>query len=96
MGVLTMAKGVSHRIQIEQLRDHLREERRKAVRKLGAKATARNFTLTRFITLQRAFEAAERAIRDEIVEESHRTAEAAKDPQPPKGYSYSPPELEDT
>jgi len=61
-----MAKVVSHRAQLEQLRDQLREERRKAVQKLGPRATARNFTLTRFITLQRAIEAVERAIQDEI------------------------------
>ena len=64
-----MAKAVSHRAQLEQLRDQLREERRKAVQKLGPRATARNFTLTRFITLQRAIEAAERAIQDEIAAE---------------------------
>jgi len=88
-----MAKGVSHRGQLEQLRDHLREERRKAVQKLGtAPISSKNFTLARFVTLQRAFDAAERAIRDEIVEESKRTAEA---PQPSKAYS-SLPELEDT
>jgi len=39
-----MAKAVSHRAQLEQLRDQLREERRKAVQKLGPRATARNFT----------------------------------------------------
>jgi hypothetical protein len=66
---LAVAKDVSHRAKLEQLRDHLREERRKAVQKLGPKATARNFTLTRFITLQRAIEAAERAIQDEIAAE---------------------------
>ena len=92
-----MAKGVSHRGQLEQLRDHLREERRKAVQKLGTARpiSSKNFTLARFVTLQRAFDAAERAIRDEIVEESKRTAEPTKQPQPSKAYS-SLPELEDT
>jgi hypothetical protein len=51
---MTMAKGVTHREQLEHLRDHLREERRKAVQKLGSSPTARNFTLTRFITVQGA------------------------------------------
>jgi len=91
-----MAKGVSHRGQLEQLRDHLCEERRKAVQKLGtAPISSKNFTLARFVTLQRAFDAAERAIRDEIVEESKRTAEPTKQPEPSKAYS-SLPELEDT
>jgi len=46
-----MAKGVSHRGQLEQLRDHLREERRKAVQKLGtAPISSKNFTLARFVT----------------------------------------------
>ena len=47
-----MAKGVSHRGQLEQLRDHLREERRKAVQKLGTARpiSSKNFTLARFVT----------------------------------------------
>ena len=62
-----MAQGV-HRAQLERLRDHLREERRKAVQNLRTtRISMKNFTLTRFIALQRAFEAVEHAIRDASV-----------------------------
>lgn len=78
-----MAKGVSHRAQLEQLRDHLREERRKAVQKLetGRPISSKNFTLTGFINLQRAFDAVERALQDEIAAEEKATAKVANWPK---------------